>query len=293
MKSIPQFPTFEVITSYMHNQLYPYLNNLEGGISEFTFLSLLLHQKKYSYEISDLGDNMFALSGKDAQGAFFCVFGGCPCKASVTRLLEMFGRWKHISQDVYDSCSNIFSELQCEPFDDRNNADYLYLREKLASLAGKSLHKKRNLANNFENTYTCTIKPLDISTAADAGDVLDEWQKTRPEGLPTDYEQCFSALSILAFTEQQHGWIVYADSKPVAWALGEYIAKGKMFVVHFEKGLDNYKGVYQYVNRATAQSLPDSVVYINREQDLGDEGLRQAKMTYRPIGFVTKYQLQK
>jgi len=57
----------------------------------------------------------------------------------------------------------------------------------------------------------------------------------------------------------------------------------------FEKGLEEYKGIYQYINQAFAASLPESITHINREQDLGDEGLRQAKMTYRPSGFVRKY----
>jgi hypothetical protein len=62
-----------------------------------------------------------------------------------------------------------------------------------------------------------------------------------------------------------------------------------MFAVHFEKAIDEYKGIYQYINMTFAASLPDSYITINREQDLGDEGLKQAKETYRPCGFVKKY----
>ena len=71
--------------------------------------------------------------------------------------------------------------------------------------------------------------------------------------------------------------------------MGEGLAKGKMFAVHFEKGIDSYKGIYQYINQSFAAALPKHYVYINREQDLGDKGLRQAKMTYRPVDFVRKY----
>jgi hypothetical protein len=62
-----------------------------------------------------------------------------------------------------------------------------------------------------------------------------------------------------------------------------------MFAVHFEKAVDGIKGIYQYMNQSFAASLPRFFTYINREQDLGDEGLRQAKETYRPCGFVKKY----
>jgi hypothetical protein len=66
-----------------------------------------------------------------------------------------------------------------------------------------------------------------------------------------------------------------------------------MFAVHFEKGIEDYKGIYQFINQAFAQALPSYFKSINREQDLGDEGLRQAKMTYRPSSFVNKYRVIK
>jgi hypothetical protein len=62
-----------------------------------------------------------------------------------------------------------------------------------------------------------------------------------------------------------------------------------MYCTHFEKAMDDYKGVFQFVNQAQALALPESVQFINREQDVGEEGLRQAKMTYRPAQFVVKY----
>jgi hypothetical protein len=62
-----------------------------------------------------------------------------------------------------------------------------------------------------------------------------------------------------------------------------------MFAIHFEKAVDEYRGVYQFMNQAFAATLPRFFTFINREQDLGSEGLRQAKMTYRPCGFVKKH----
>jgi hypothetical protein len=66
-----------------------------------------------------------------------------------------------------------------------------------------------------------------------------------------------------------------------------------MFAIHFEKANDRYKGVYQYINQEFAKTLPNYFKLVNREQDLGDEGLRQAKMTYRPSSFVKKYRVTK
>lgn len=132
------------------------------------------------------------------------------------------------------------------------------------------------------------MRPLTEKNAADAGIVLDAWVAARAEGDIADYDQCVNALEVLAVSNFS-GLLVDVEDKPVAWALGEYIVSGKVFLVHFEKGIDSYRGVYQFVNRATARALPETVEFINREQDLGDEGLRQAKMTYRPAAFVKKY----
>ncbi|MGI5174428.1 DUF2156 domain-containing protein [Treponema sp. OMZ 840] len=286
MKIIPEFPEFAAVSASMYKELYPFLNNLPDGVSEFTFLNLYLHRSKYNYEISRLSESTFVVNGRDKKGGFFFIMGGLPEKEHVCSLLKTYGRWKNIGQTHYDACFNCMTEMGYTLQEDRDNEDYLYTRESLASLAGKALHKKRNLANGFENTYTWEIQPLTEQNAADAGFVLDAWVASRGE--PADYDQCANALEVIAVTNLE-GWIVYVDGTPAAWALGEYIAGGKMFLVHFEKAVDSYRGVYQFINRATARALPDTVEFINREQDLGDEGLRQAKMTYRPSGFVKKY----
>ncbi|UTC70192.1 DUF2156 domain-containing protein [Treponema sp. OMZ 790] len=282
------FPNFLPISDSMHKELYPLLNNLSDGISEFTFISLYLHRLKYGYEISRLPSATFVVTGCDAKGKFFLVMGGIPQEKELCFLLENYGRWKNISQTLYDKFSDYITKLGYEPYEDRDNEDYLYTRESLALLAGKALHKKRNFANGFENAYAWEVRPLNEQNKVDACAVLDEWHANRGENQGSDYDQCIGALEMLTFTNLE-GWIVYVDGKPAAWSLGEYIANGKMFLVHFEKAIDTYRGVYQFINRATARALPETVEFINREQDLGNEGLRQAKMTYRPCGFVKKY----
>jgi len=288
MTIIRDFPEFLPISASMYGELYPFLNDLPDGVSEFTFMNLYLHRSKYGYEISRLSDNIFVVRGADAKGNFFFIMGGLPPKERITDLLGHYGRWKNISQSLYDVCAPSMSEMGYVPYEDRDNEDYLYTRESLATLAGKALHKKRNFANGFENTYNWEVRPLNEQTAADAGNVLDEWHASRSQGQGSDFEQCAAALEMLAVTNLE-GRIVYVDGKPAAWSLGEYIAGGKMFLVHFEKAVDEYRGVYQFINRETVRALPETVEFINREQDLGDEGLRQAKMTYRPSGFVKKY----
>ena len=75
----------------------------------------------------------------------------------------------------------------------------------------------------------------------------------------------------------------------MAYSLGEELMQGRSFAIHFEKAVNGYKGVWQFVNQAFAAILPEKYQTINREQDLGDQGLRSAKMSYKPCGFIKKY----
>jgi len=122
-------------------------------------------------------------------------------------------------------------------------------------------------------------------------EVLDRWREDayeRNRGEDGDYRAAKEALELFDLLPLR-GSIFFIDNKPVGYCLGESIARGKMFAIHFEKAIDEYKGIFQFINQAFAASLPGFFALINREQDLGNEGLRQAKMTYRPCDFVRKY----
>ena len=172
--------------------------------------------------------------------------------------------------------------------EDRDNFDYLYYRKDLAELSGREYHKKRNLVNGFINSYECVQKPLTEENVKDAIAVLDEWRSTK--GYDGDYAAAREGLENFIDLGMR-GAVYYVEGQAVGWCLGEPIAKAKMFAIHFEKACDRFKGIYQFINQAFAQSLPSYCTYINREQDLGNEGLRQAKMTYRPCSFVRKYRV--
>ena len=183
-----------------------------------------------------------------------------------------------------------FEKLQPQKLEeDRDNFDYVYLRENLVKLEGKELHKKKTHINKFEKTYTnIEIKELSKDTRNDAFKVLEEWKKNRIEE-NDDYDEAKEALTLLDAGFSLKGVLVYVEDVPVAWTLAEILEDEKTAIVLFEKAISSYKGSFQYVNYAFASSLGEKIEYINREQDLGDEGLRQAKMTYRPVKFIKKY----
>jgi hypothetical protein len=265
--------------------LDPLLRDLREGLSELTFAGLYCFRAAHNYRIGRLADGTIVLAGSDKGKCFFV----CPFALPAKDLLdELFARC---------TCMKLVTPTQAERLraagyevtSDRDNFDYLYHREQLATLAGRALQKKRNLVHAFERANLHRSEPLVPERVPDALAVLEAWRQ-RARDL-ADYAPSRDALAHLAEFGLQ-GRITYVGEEPAAYALGEPVAAGSMFVVHYEKAVPELKGLYQFINMDLVRALPAEVAFINREQDLGDPGLRQAKLTYRPCGFVEKYRVR-
>ena len=292
---IPSFPEFTPISLDLKNEMYPRLCLTPDGVSEFTFAGLYLFRGRYQYQVSKLEDKTLIISGvQPSRGTgtdakkFFMTPCAAPGRGILGELFKTHDYWKNIPESVLISKRSRLEEWGVEFTEDRNNFDYLYLRTDLAELRGKKYHKKRNLVAQFLKSYSYEKKPLTEEIAADAMKVLEKWRADRNDGEDNDYAECREALELFGELNMK-GLLVYINGEPAGWCVGEPIARGRVFTIHFEKGLEIYKGIYQFINQAFAASLPEYFTHINREQDLGDEGLRQAKMTYRPSGFARKY----
>ena len=287
--SIPRYPEQAPISLEMRDELHPRLSNLEDGISEYTFAGLYLFRGEYNYQLSRLPEGTLVISGQKKGKRFFMLPCGAPEDKGILRqLLESHDYIKGVSESVADAHRVQLESMGYAVIEDRDNFDYLYLKSDLAALQGKKYHKKRNLVNSFVNNYDFEERFLGKDNLDDAFYILDRWRTERED--EGDYAAAREALELHEELGLK-GYLVYVDDKPAAYALGEPLARGRSFAVHYEKAISEYKGIYQFINRAFASVLPRHYHYINREQDLGDPGLRQAKMTYRPQGFVKKYQV--
>jgi hypothetical protein len=287
---IPNYPEFAPIDLDMRSELHPRLSMLKDGISEFTFAGLYLFRNTYKYRVSWLPNDTTVFSGEKNGKRFFLLPCGLPDADLVNDLFTKHDFLKNLSEGDTESGRIMLEQNGYRVEEDRNNFDYLYLREDLATLPGKQYHKKRNLVNAFLNNYRYEEKPMRKCLVKDAFFILEQWHAAKGE--EGDFAASREALERMEYLNLK-GYLYYVDDKPAAYTLGEALARGRSFAVHFEKAIDSYKGIYQFVNQSFAAALPKYYMYINREQDLGDDGLRQAKMTYRPSGFVKKYIVQK
>lgn len=168
---------------------------------------------------------------------------------------------------------------------DRDGANYIYSSEELASLAGGKFQKKRNLLAQAQRAYEWTVEDVSLNNIDDCSRVLDQMEAedlVRTSAAKSEMLASRASLALFADLNLQ-GILIRVDSKPVALSLWEQQSPNTA-VIHCEKASREYKGLYQVVNNESAKRLfAMGYAYLNREDDGGNEGQRQAKLTYNPV----------
>ena len=174
---------------------------------------------------------------------------------------------------------------------DRDEADYVYECEKLATLAGKKLHGKRNHINKFKNTYEDWFyERLSDDNVEECFQMALKWRNLNgcEEDKGKHAEICVTLNALRLWKELDLvGGILRVQGEIVAFCIGEENSEDT-FVVHIEKAYADVEGAYPMINQQFVQHECMNYTYINREEDTGAEGLRKAKLSYRPVFLVEK-----
>ena len=173
----------------------------------------------------------------------------------------------------------------------RDYSDYIYLRSDLATLTGKKFQSKRNHINRFKKEYTYKYVPITPDRVQECLYLEAEWCKAndcdKQDGTGNERQAIVFALE--HFEELGlSGGILYANDKIVAFTFGMPINK-ETYGVHVEKADTTVDGAYAMINFEFANHIPETFTYINREEDLGIEGLRKAKLSYQPETILEKF----
>ena len=233
-------------------------------------------------KITVSGEDMFALPyGKDVTGAVFEIYNYCgqnsiPCK-------------------FYGVTDN-FIEILAESFEiskeyERDICDYVYLSSDLMSFSGKKYHGQKNHLNAFKKLYSeAYAKKTDTSDIKAVKEFMQKYKASAHKSSEAflkeivSVERVLDNFSLYGF----EGLAVYYKDDVISFTAGEVI--GDTMYAHIEKALPEYRGLYQYtVSEFAAFSAQRGAVYINREDDTGDEGLRTSKLAYKPCKLVDKY----
>lgn len=177
--------------------------------------------------------------------------------------------------------------------EERNNFDYIYEGESLRTLAGRKNQKKRNHLNSFIKEYGDRVeyRKLNEKDFKDCKNVMSKWLEDKGEDSEFDSEvraikRIFDNYDKLKDKIKIAG--IYIDYKLEAFSIGEMLNKD-MAVIHIEKANSDIRGLYPYINKEFLVNEFSDVKFVNREEDLGIEGLRKAKLSYHPIKFAEKY----
>ena len=182
--------------------------------------------------------------------------------------------------------------IQC----DRDGFDYVYNIDDLADLKGRKYQKKRNHLHRFRSQHPAwRVEQLTPANIQAVQDMTADWYRSRQEADPQgNYEMEKAALRRLFShwdTLKPEGLVLMEEDRVLAFTVGSFLSADTIDV-HFEKARENIDGAYTAINQAFAQHLRDKypqVRYLDREEDMGLEGLRKAKLSYCPDHLVEKY----
>ncbi len=183
---------------------------------------------------------------------------------------------------------------QADISEDRGNWDYIYTVTDLIELKGNRYHKKKNLVNQFKKKYDYSYVSMRSEHIDRARAMQEDWCTWRDcesvELLDAENRAIVRILDDWDHLIGGKGGGLMVDGALVAYTVAEELTENTV-VVHFEKGDTAYKGVYQAINQIFLENSAGGYEFVNREQDLDDDGLRKAKMSYLPVDFVRKYQV--
>ncbi len=268
--------------------LHPLLKGAGTTLSEYSFANLYLFRKRHGYRLAT-GGAVPLILGITYDGLRYAM------PAADLRTLTESAR-----EGIFREAEAIFPvpEEWLSAFDpgryawtsEEGDADYIYPTERICTYSGRKMHGKKNLRNQFVSQYRHQGFPLTPDRVADAFRLVEAWQSE--SGLPpeaTDYAACLEALE-MAEDLQLCGGIYYVGDAPAGFLLGEELGR-EMFVIHFAKALKQFKGVYQFLFSSFACLLPGNYLWLNFEQDLGQEGLRASKQSYVPEFLQKKFRV--
>lgn len=261
---------------------------------EYNFGNVFVWKTVYSTLICHYKDFFICRWGKGDDILYSLPIGTGDFKDAVERIIEdasslgikprIYGVTAHYKKLLEESFGETFSFEH-----DSSMNDYVYSVEKMASLRGKKYHGKRNHITNFKkNNPNWSFEVISKDNINDCIELHSNWISHHADD--EDYSYEFEAV-LTAFENYDSlefiGGLLRIDGKAIAYTFGEK-QSDKVFVTHFEKAPAEIQGAYPIINQEFTKNCLMDFEYVNREEDLGLEGLRKAKQSYNPEILLEK-----
>ena len=295
-----QNPEFEIkpVTLSDKPLFDSFFSGYNGMNSEFTFTNMFMWQKSYNIRYALL-DNKLCVFSKHGHGAETVNFplGSGDIKSAVTQLLNYFDKmgqpplirlYKPEEKDLLDRLfPNTFVYTE-----DRNSYDYVYKIQDLIDLPGNRYHAKRNHINRLLAQSGFEYKQIDETLKKPCFDLFINWCDSKKDTVPGISEQYEAVKRLFDNMEELNiiGGCITVDGRIVAFSFGEVLNTDKsMVVIHLEHADSSVQGSFPLINQQFLKNEWSEFELVNREEDMGLDGLRRAKKSYHPCLMVKKY----
>ena len=268
-----------------------------GSMScEYTFGTTFVWAEAYNSEICRYKDFFICRFGNGGNISYSLPLGEGDFSDAINQIIND-AKERGVTPKIYGVTKGYLGLLQ-EAFtglftykENRDFSDYIYSTEKMASLSGKKYHSKRNHITNFKkNNPDWQFETITRDNIPECISLHEKWLKEREDGDSEDYLEEFEAVKTAFDNFETLGFVgglIRVNGKAIAYTMGEPQVNGGCFVSHFEKALD-VQGAYAIINQEFTKNCLMEYEYVNREEDLGLEGLRKAKLSYRPEIILDK-----
>jgi uncharacterized protein len=267
-----------------------YLHRHPPEISEHTFTNLFIWQPSRPVFFSERENSIVFLVKAAREKDKYILFGPPVGEITIQDVFSAFqnkiiGAVRIPDRAAVDLPGHFFTVRP-----DRDNADYVYRVDDLAHLTGRRYAKKRNHIKQCLSSYTCEYVPITAKLIAECEIMQEKWCHHRECGRnPGLCNEANAIAETFAHFEEfgLTGGAIRVDGAIQAFAIGEALHPGTA-VWHFEKAMGHIQGLGQLINQWFSKYGLSGFTYVNREQDLGIPGIRQAKESYYPDHMVQK-----
>ena len=284
----PELEDRELINSYIHRQ--------HTRSCDYTFANIYLWSRHYKVDYAVVHEMVVFRNTIQGESFAFPLGDEEQLPGTVRTLMEYCEEIEipfhmHIvTPHQFELLEKYFPGMFTIEYD-RDVADYVYEAQKLANLSGKKYHGKKNHTNKFKKLYPdWRYEPITDNNVEECFQMALDWRRQNgcEEDVEKNAEMCVTLNSLRLMKELElRGGLLRAEGKVVAFSIGEPLNEDT-FVVHIEKAYADVPGAYPMINQQFVLHEVQGFVYVNREEDTGAEGLRQAKESYHPAFMVEK-----
>ena len=263
---------------------------------EYTFGNIYIWTESYHTEIAHYKDFLFCRWGIGEDVSYSVPLGEGDFTDAVQQIIDdakslgatpkIYGVTNGYKLNLLEAFTGKFDYKYNDGFN-----DYIYLVSKMTTLSGKKYHGKRNHITNFKKNYP-DWRFEEITRANIDECIATHMRWIEEKGADDeDYIEELGAVKRAFESYEELGWkggLIRAGGEVIAYTIGEPQPNGRCFVTHFEKASADIQGAFPIINQEFTKNCLQEYTYVNREEDLGIEGLRRAKQSYYPEIILEK-----